>query len=69
MAKRILVIGNSDGIGAAVTTPLLARCNDVVGVSRSPSPFGDNGPRHDVMAVADAAYPARCVQTVRVSFS
>ena len=25
MANRILIIGNSNGIGAAVTTPLVAR--------------------------------------------
>ena len=58
MTKRILVIGNSDGIGAAVTTALVARGVDVVGVSRSPSARGDDGPRHEVMDVTDAAYPA-----------
>ena len=29
MAKRILIIGNSDGIGAAVTTTLVARISRV----------------------------------------
>ena len=65
MAKRILIIGNSDGIGAAVTTALLARGEDVVGVSRSLSPLGDDGPRHEVMDVTDAAYPALLERLVR----
>ena len=36
MAKRILIVGNSDGIGAATTAALVARGESVVGVSRSP---------------------------------
>lgn len=46
--KTILVIGNSDGIGAAVTSALIARGDRVVGVSRSGSPLGVNGPRHEI---------------------
>ncbi len=65
MAKRILIIGNSDGIGAAVTVALIARADAVVGVSRSPSPFGSDGPRHKVMDVTDAAYPALLERLVR----
>ena len=65
MAKRILVIGNSDGIGAAVTTALVARGDDVVGVSRSPSPLGDQGPPHAVMDVTDPAYLVLLERLVR----
>ena len=61
MAKRILIIGNSDGIGAATTAALVARGDRVIGVSRSPSPLvpaarGDESPRHEVMDVTDLAY-------------
>ncbi len=64
-ARRILIIGNSDGIGAAVTTALIARGDTMVGVSRSPSPLGSDGPRHEVMDVTDAAYPALLERLVR----
>ena len=65
MARRILIIGNSDGIGAAVTTALTAHGDEVVGVSRSPSPLGDQGPRHEVMDVTDAEYPPLIERLVR----
>jgi short-subunit dehydrogenase len=52
MSRKVLVIGNSDGIGAAVTRALLARGDRVVGISRSPSPLGAAGPRHVVHDVA-----------------
>ena len=60
MAKRILVVGNSDGIGAATT---VARGESVVGVSRNPSSLmpsarGDESHRHEVMDVTDPTYPA-----------
>ena len=63
MAKRILIVGNSDGIGAATTAALVARGESVVGVSRSPSSLmpparGDESHRHEVMDVTDPAYPA-----------
>ena len=48
MSKNVLIIGNSDGIGAAVTKELVARGDRVVGVSRSPSPLGADGPRHEI---------------------
>ncbi len=57
MSSSILVIGNSDGIGAAVTEALIARGDRVVGVSRSPSPLGDCGPRHEILDVASPEYP------------
>jgi len=56
MSKKILIIGNSDGIGAAVTKKLLDRGECIVGISRSPSPLGDQGPRHEVMDVASPDY-------------
>ncbi|MDH5426599.1 MAG: SDR family NAD(P)-dependent oxidoreductase [Nitrospirota bacterium] len=57
MPKKILLIGNSDGIGAAVTRSLLAQGHQVVGVSRSPSPLGIEGPRHMVLDISDPHYP------------
>ena len=44
MPRKILIIGNSDGIGAAITRALVARGDRVVGISRSPSPLGPSGP-------------------------
>ena len=68
MAKRILIIGNSDGIGAATTAALGARGDRVVGVSRSPvepPPPGADGPRHEVMDVTDPPYPELLARLVR----
>ena len=57
MTQKILLIGNSDGIGAAVTRALIARGELVVGLSRSSSPLGPNGPRHVVQDIAAPEYP------------
>ncbi len=57
MSKTILVIGNSDGIGAAVTQALVDRGDQVVGISKSPSPLGPNGPRHEIQDVTAHGYP------------
>ena len=57
MTQKILLIGNSDGIGAAVTRALLARGDQVAGISRSPSPLGSNAPRHVVQDIASPEYP------------
>jgi len=57
MAKTVLLIGNSDGIGAAVTRALSARGDYVVGLSRSPSPLGPDGPRHVMQDIAAPEYP------------
>lgn len=57
MRHTYLLIGNSDGIGAAVTRALLAQGDRVVGISRSPSPLGQNGPRHIVQDIAAPEYP------------
>ena len=56
MSKTILVIGNSDGIGAAVTRALLAEGNRVVGLSRSPSPLGPQGPDHVMQDISSPEY-------------
>ncbi|MDR4484632.1 MAG: SDR family NAD(P)-dependent oxidoreductase [Nitrospirales bacterium] len=57
MQHTYLLIGNSDGIGAAVTRALIARGEHVVGLSRSPSPLGPEGPRHIVQDIASPEYP------------
>jgi len=56
MPKTFLVIGNSDGIGLAVTKALFARGDQVIGISKSPSPLGPNGPQHEVADVTSHAY-------------
>jgi len=45
-ARRTLIIGNSDGIGAAVAAALVASGDRVVGVSRSPSRLAHASFRH-----------------------
>ena len=56
--QRILVIGNSDGIGKAVTQRLLARGDAVTGVSRSElAAEGDYA--HEVCSVTDSQYGDR----------
>ncbi len=57
MTQTILIIGNSDGIGAAVTRTLVARGDLVVGISRSASPLGPDGPKHVVQDVSAPDYP------------
>lgn len=59
MANTILLIGNSDGIGAAVTRALLAQGDRVIGMSRSPSPLGSQGPHHVVQDIAAPGYETR----------
>ena len=59
MGNSILLIGNSDGIGAAVTRALLARGHRVVGLSRSPSPLGLEGPKHAVQDISEPDYPEK----------
>ncbi len=57
MSIKILIIGNSDGIGAALTRTLIARGDQIVGISRSPSPLSPNGPKHVVQDIAAPDYP------------
>jgi NAD(P)-dependent dehydrogenase (short-subunit alcohol dehydrogenase family) len=56
-ARRTLIIGNSDGIGAAVAEALVATGDRVVGVSRSPSRLTHAAFRHEVLDVTAASYP------------
>jgi short-subunit dehydrogenase len=65
MAHTILLIGNSDGIGAAVTRALLAEGKPVVGLSRSPSPLGPQGPHHIVQDIAAPNFE-RVLQTLLI---
>jgi NAD(P)-dependent dehydrogenase (short-subunit alcohol dehydrogenase family) len=51
-----LVIGNSDGIGLALTRRLLAAGWTVIGVSRSPSPIAHERYEHRVCDVRAAEY-------------
>ena len=54
---RTLILGNSDGIGLALTRRLLAAGYDVTGVSRRPSPLGAiDGYAHVVADVAAQDY-------------
>jgi short-subunit dehydrogenase len=57
--KRALVIGNSDGIGLAVTRALLQQDCAVVGISRRAAPIEHANYVHVVQDVADAAYRDR----------
>ena len=65
MPRAILIIGNSDGIGAAVTRALLALGDRVIGVSRSGSPLGPDGPRHEICDVTSPEYPALLERLIR----
>ena len=56
MNRNILIIGNSDGIGATLTRRLIAQGDQVVGVSRSPSPLGPEGPKHFVQDISAPNY-------------
>ncbi|MBY8823227.1 SDR family NAD(P)-dependent oxidoreductase [Sphingomonas colocasiae] len=51
-SRKALVIGNSDGIGLAVTRKLLARGYHVTGLARSASPLSQPGLRHHRLDVA-----------------
>src|SRR5262245_66588160 len=57
--KRALIVGNSDGIGLAVTRALLLQDYDVVGVSRRAAPIDHARYVHIVQDVAEAGYRER----------
>jgi len=57
MQRKAMLVGNSDGIGLAMTRRLLASGWDVVGISRSKSPITDNNYRHHIADVSDIKYP------------
>ncbi len=63
--KTILIVGNSDGIGLAVTRALVARGERVVGISRSPSPLGASDLRHEVRDVTAPDFGALVEQLSR----
>lgn len=54
-----LLIGNSDGIGLALTRLLLERGWQISGVSRSASPVESPAYHHTIADVRDPEYPAR----------
>jgi short-subunit dehydrogenase len=56
MNRRALIIGNSDGIGRAVTRELLKRGWHVAGISRSGSPIHDKHYDHIVAEVQESAF-------------
>ena len=56
--RRVLVVGNSDGIGLALTRRLVAEGSTVVGLSRRPSPVQGIGYHHVVADVAAPDYRA-----------
>jgi len=57
MKKTALLIGNSDGIGLAITKALLKGRWNVVGVSRSESSVNDQSYQHIVASVEVDDYP------------
>jgi short-subunit dehydrogenase len=52
-----LIIGNSDGIGLAITKELLKRGWKVIGISRGKSSIKDPAYEHTVAEVQDGQYP------------
>lgn len=54
--SKVLLIGNSDGIGLAATKRLLAAGRQVTGISRSASRIADIRYGHHVMDVGDPRY-------------
>ena len=65
MPRRVLIIGNSDGIGAAVTRKLLERGDHVVGISRSPSPHTHPELFHLTHDVRAPDYPEMLQQVIK----
>lgn len=57
LGNRALLVGNSDGIGLAVTRRLLAKGWKVTGVSRSDSPIAEESYAHHVADVTSQGYP------------
>lgn len=58
MPPTAWIIGNTDGIGRALTTRLLARGWSLIGISRSPCDRAEPAYVHHVADVASPEYPA-----------
>ena len=56
MTGKALLIGNSAGIGLAITKALLERKWRVIGISRSDSPIHDKNYEHNVIQVQESDY-------------
>jgi len=54
--KKVLIIGNSDGIGLSITKELLKREWEIIGISRSKSPIEDPSYKHFVSEVQQDKY-------------
>ncbi|MCP4183242.1 MAG: hypothetical protein GY761_07980 [Hyphomicrobiales bacterium] len=57
MQNKAILVGNSDGIGLAVTKRLLTSHWDIIGISRSESPIKNKDYRHHVADVRHSKYP------------
>jgi short-subunit dehydrogenase len=57
MQFRAIIVGNSDGIGLAVTRRLLASNWSIIGISRSESPIKNNAYHHHIVDVSYSEYP------------
>jgi NAD(P)-dependent dehydrogenase (short-subunit alcohol dehydrogenase family) len=67
VSKNALLVGNSDGIGLAVTRRLVADGWEVTGVSRSPSPVHEPSYTHHVMDVTSPDYPGLLSQLAKTA--
>ena len=65
MSPKALLIGNSSGIGLALTRRLLAAGWDISGVSKSLSPIAHPAYHHRVADVGHAVYPGHLAELVR----
>ncbi len=59
MSGKAIIIGNSDGVGMAVTRELLKREWSVIGLSRSDSPVNDPSYEHIAVRVEKEEYISR----------
>lgn len=63
-ARRILIIGCSDGIGLGVARRLVTDGWHAVGISRSPSPLAHASYHHEILDVARPGYRERLAEIV-----
>ncbi|MCG8421772.1 MAG: SDR family NAD(P)-dependent oxidoreductase [Proteobacteria bacterium] len=61
---QAIIIGNSDGIGLALTTALLEKGWDVTGISRSQSPITGDRYRHHVVDIRSDEYDGAVAQAL-----